>query len=1157
MADSTRPDGDGGQLRVGVLGPLTLATAGGPAQVGGARLRALLARLALDAGRAVRPETLAEALWDDAPPQAPVHALQSLVSRLRRVLGHPGLLTSGPAGYRLAVEPDAVDAVRFERLVRQGRAAARDRPAEAAAVLREALGLWRGPALADVRAAPFAAAEADRLERARLAALEDRVETDLTLAADLTRVAGLTLGEDLTVGEDLTLGDGLTLGDDLAGVVGLRSGADLGLVAELESLAAAHPLRERLHAQLIRALARDGRGAEALAAYQRIRDRLADDFGSDPGPHLQQAHLAVLRGDLPGPRRPSRPSAQSGPSEPSGSSGQPGSSGASGQSGVLAGWSGALPSSRARGNLDVPLTSFVGRDEDVRRVTGLLGRARLVTLVGPGGAGKTRLAGAVGRRLTPSGGVWFVPLAAVGPDDVPRVLLDLLRTRKEGAPARAEPDGLVELLADDDLILVLDNCEHVIEAAATLCGTLLGRCPRLRVLATSREPLRIDGETLHPVPPLDLPEPGATPEAARSVAAVRLFHDRAAAVRPGFVLEGGALAATVEICRRLDGLPLAIELAAARLRALPVEAVAARLDDRFRLLTAGNRTALPRHRTLAAAVAWSWDLLDPRERSLLERLSVVRGSFTEDTAAAIGSADAVAMIAGSDSVADVGGSDDVPELLAALVDKSLLHLVDSADPAEPRYRLLETIREYGLARLAERAEVAATRDRHARFFLRLAEAADPHLRTSDQLRPLARLSAERDDLSAAIRWTVESGDAGRAVRFGVALSWYWFLRDFPPESLDLLGRVLRADGPADPRSRALVAAAHAIATVEAAGPEETDAAFDRIRTALAQLVPGTHPIAEMARLAVGIAAKGDHAVPAEGTDPWSRSLALLVGGVLAMNAGHLAEAKDTLARALAGFERLGERWGQGMTLSALGSALVRSGEGAAAPVLAERATRCFRELGMPEHTMENEVAAALHRAESGDVDGGRRDLTGLLDRAGRSGSAESSTQARLGLARLELAAGRAAAAREHALAGLACAPPDRSTTPPLTALLLGVLARADLAEGFPCQAARRLDHPAVRLTLTWHTPVAAATAVVAAAIELGRDRPERAGRLLGAATVLGGWTGPGDADLRRLPRRAEAALGAAGFAAAHAGGAAMSRAEAENLVTATITAPPN
>ncbi|GGS66754.1 BTAD domain-containing putative transcriptional regulator [Nonomuraea spiralis] len=1130
MAEVT---GAGGRVRVGVLGPVTLDTAAGPAGVGGVRLRVLLARLALDAGRAVRPETLAEALWGGEPPEAPLHALQSLVSRLRRVLGDPGLLVSGPAGYRLVVEPDAVDAVRFERLAREGRrSSARSRPAEAAAVLRAALGLWRGPALADVRAAPFAAAEAERLERARLSALEDRIEADLA-------VATLVPGADPAPGTDLAVGADLAMGTDLAAGTGLAVATGLDLVGELEALAAAHPLRERLHAQLIRALAMSGRGAEALAAYERVRALLADDFGSDPGPHLQEAHLAVLRGAPPRPRTADAGAARPGPSRADGGAAPPGPRRAGGGAGTVRE---PFPSRRAHGNLDVPLTSFVGRDGDVRRVAGLLERVRLVTLVGPGGSGKTRLANTVGRRLAPSGGVWFVPLAAAGADDVPRVLLDLLRSREEGAPARpVTPEAvlhhLAETIADDDLVLVLDNCEHVIDAAASLSGALLGRCPKLRVLATSREPLRIDGETLHPVLPLDLPEPGSTSERARVSAAVRLFHDRAAAVRPGFVLEGGALTAVAEICRRLDGLPLAIELAAARLRTLPVEAVAARLDDRFRLLTGGSRTALPRHRTLAAAVAWSWDLLDPGERALLERLSVVRGSFTEDAAAAI------------------GGTGDAPELLAALVDKSLLHPAESADPAEPRYRLLETIRVYGLERLAGRDEVAGTRDRHARFFLKLAEDADPGLRTSGQLGPLARLSAERDNLSAAIRWAAESGDAALAVRFGVALCWFWFLKDFPPDSLDLLGRMLQVRGPAEPRARALVAAAHALATTEAAGPEEAEAAFGRIRTALAGLAPGTHPIATMARLALGIVSEGDRAVPEEGHDPWSRSLSLLVTGVLAMNTGHAAEARDVLSRALTGFEELGERWGVAITLSALGSALIRSGEPAGAPALSERATGYFRELGMPEHTMENEVAAALHRAESGDVDGGRRHLSGLLDQAERTGSAESCTQVRLGLARLEWTAGRTEAARAHALAGLAGAPPGRSTTPPLTALLLGVLAQSDLAEGFPDRAARRLDHPAVRLTLTWHTPVAAATAVVAAAIELGRDRPERAGRLLGAATVLGGWAGPGETDARRLTRRAEAVLGAAGFAAEHAAGAAMSRSGAEGLVSAVITAP--
>ncbi|GAA2671177.1 BTAD domain-containing putative transcriptional regulator [Nonomuraea recticatena] len=1063
MADAIEASGDSGGVRVGVLGPLLLDTATGPTPVGGARLRALLARLALEAGRAVRPETLAEALWEEAAPADRLHALQSLVSRLRRLLGEPGLLTSGPAGYRLAVEPDAVDAVRFERLARAGRRShAQSRPAEAAATLREALSLWRGPALADVREAPFAAAEAERLERARLAALEDRIEAELAL------------------------------------------GADLDLLSELEALTAAHPLRERLAAQLIRALALNGRGAEALAAYQRIRDLLADSFGGDPGPQLQEAHLAVLRGQLPRSRR-------------------------------------------SHGNLDVPLTSFVGRDDDVRRVADLLGRGRLVTLVGPGGAGKTRLANTIGRQLTPSGGVWFVPLAPVGADDVPRVVLELVRVRKESPPPRpvtAETvlDHLVDTLADDDLVLVLDNCEHAIEAAARLAGALLGRCPRLRVLATSREPLRIDGETLHPVLPLELPEQGATLERARACAAVRLFHDRAAAVRPGFTAEGSALTAAIEICRRLDGLPLAIELAAAQVRALPVEAVAARLDDRFRLLTGGSRTALPRHRTLSAAVAWSWDLLDTDERALLERLSVVPGAFTEDAAEAI------------------ARSGEVRQLLTALVDKCLLHPVETADPVEPRYRMLETIREYGLERLARRDEADDARGRHAAFFLQLAESADPHLRTSDQLRWLVRLSAERDNLSAAIRWAVESGDTDLAVRFGVALCWFWFLRDNPPESLDLLGRMIQARGSTDPRARALVVAAHALATVETISrPDEAEAAFDRIGKALEHVTPGTHPIVEMARLALAVgsaerAAPDVPDSPDEPTDPWSRSLTLLVRGVLTMNTGRAAEATHVLSRALTGFEEVGERWGLGITLSTLNAALQRAGDPAGAAGLAERAGRYFQELGMPEHTMESEVAAALHRAQSGDVDGGRRQLTGLLDQVAQAGSAESRAQVCLGLARLEWRAGRPQAAREHAGAGLAEAPPGRST-PHLAALLLGVLAQVDLAQGLPEEAARRLDHPAVHLTLTWQTPVAASIAVVAAAIELCRDRPERAGRLLGAATALRGRDDLDDIDVRMIAQRATAALGAAGFAAAHVAGALMSRAEAEHLVSAIITAP--
>ena len=1034
-----------------------LDTGTGPRTIGGARLRALLARLVLDAGHAVRPQALVEALWADTPPADELNALQSLVSRLRRELGDPALLTSDAAGYRLAVDAEAVDAVRFERLARSGRQlSAQGRPAEAGAALREALGLWRGPALADVRAAPFADGEAARLDRARTAALEDRIEADLAL------------------------------------------GADPDLVAELEALAAEHPLRERLHAQLVRALAAAGRGAEALAAHQRVRERLAEAFGTDPGPLLQAAHLAVLRGEVAPP--PPRP--------------------------------------QAHGNLGAPTTSFVGRDDDVRRVVGLLGTARLVTLVGPGGAGKIRLATTSGRELTPAAGVWLVALAPVAAADVPRAVVDVVRRRapERGAPPEDIVDQLVEILAGDELVLVLDNCEHVIDAAAQLAAALLSRCPGLRVLATSREPLRIDGETLHPVLPLPPTD------------AVTLFRDRAAAAHPGVDLDGATLAAAPEICRRLDGLPLAIELAAACLRTLPIDVVAARLDDRFRLLTGGNRTALPRHRTLHAVVAWSWDLLEPDERALLERLSVVPDSVSEDAAEALNGLDAP--------------TTDVRELLMALADKSLLHPAGAA-AGEPRYRMLETIRQFGQEQLAARGQVDATRTRHGAFLLALVEAADPQLRTRDQLRWLARLAAERDNLLAAIRWAIGSGDTATAFRFGVAMCWFWDLRGNPPEAQDLLGRIVALPGPADPVARAVVVAAHALGTGAPGAAQEHAAVFARMARAVEGIDHGLHPALDQARFVVAITTVRDGATdpaepigpigPIEPNEPWLRSYRLLLQGQLGMlTGGPIGDAEDNLARALAGFEELGERWGVATALSTLAGLRRRCGDLDAELALNARASRCFRELGMAEHSIENEVQAALIRARAGGVDTARRTLTGLLDRVR---GAEPAGQVRLGLARLEWRAGRAAQAREQACAGLADDASDRRAPAYLAALLLGVLAQVDAACGASDDALRRLDHPAVHLVLTWNTPVAADLAVVVAGIELSRDRPGSAGRLLGIATTLRGSEGLADPDVAMLVGRANAALGPTGFAAAHAAGAALGRREARARVSTIITAP--
>ncbi|MFJ8584718.1 AfsR/SARP family transcriptional regulator [Streptomyces sp. NPDC093595] len=1137
-------------MRVGLLGTVELDAGAGPLAVGGTRLRALLARLALDAGRAVRPGALVEDLWGDTPPADPANALQSLVSRLRGVLADPAQLALGPAGYRLAVEPEAVDTVRFAGLAQSGHdLLARSRPAEAATVLREALGLWRGPALVDVRAAPFAEREAERLTRARLAALGDRIEADLA-----------------------------------------RGAAGPGLVAELQSLTAEHPLHERLHAQLILSLEADGRNAEALAVFADLRRRLADTFGSDPGPEVAAAHLRVLRGRPPArpgaPRsRAVRPRTGAAPSD---------GAEAPGPESRDPRTTGPATSPVSVGNLDTPVTSFVGRVHDVRRVTELLDRARLVTLVGPGGAGKTRLAQVCGRELAPPGGVWCVALAPVGAGGVARAVLDVLRARggpaytrvpaaRTGSAARpaspahpvsaarpaspAHPGSaadellgcLTETLAGGEPVLLLDNCEHVVEEAARLVAALLTRCPGLRVLATSREPLRLDGEHLHVVGPLEVPAPGSPPGDARACAAIRLFEDRAAAVAPGFAVDGGTVAAVAEICRRLDGLPLAIELAAACLRGLPLAAVAARLDDRFRLLTRGSRAALPRHRTLRAVVAWSWELLEPRERTLLERLTAVPGGFTEDAAAAVGGLDG-----------------EVTDLLAALVDKSLLHLAGTADPAEPRYAMAETIRAYGRERLAAGEGPGPSRDRHAAFHLRLAETAEPLLRTREQTGALARFAAERDHLTAALRWSVDSGDAATAVRLAAALGWFWTLRGNPPESVDLLGRVLEVPGACDQVAYARVVAAHALGVQATGLPRETEAAFarfGRVDGAAEVSASDPHPLPALARLALTVAAPAPSSAAAAAPAPapvgalrevsraasgdtaWDRAFRLLTTGLLSLHTGDVARAEERLERAVTGFEEVGEDWGLATALSTLGALVRLSGDLRRVRAMTERADACFARLGMREYTIENEVQSALLRASTGDLTAARRDLEALLDQVPPTGAAEPRAQVCLGLARLEWRARRWERARLHAEAGLAGTGPGRRPPAHLVALLLCVLAAIEAARGCPERAVERLGHPAVRQLLGWDTPVAARIAVAAAGVALARGDAEAAARLLGAATALRGAEDLSDEDARDLTGRATRTLGTEGFTAAYAAGRALSREGARALVSASLTVP--
>ncbi|WP_456043924.1 AfsR/SARP family transcriptional regulator [Streptomyces tendae] len=986
-------------MRYRILGTTQVLRPDGTAvPLGGARLRALLTVLALRAGRAVPAGLLVEEVWAGDPPADATGALQALVGRLRRALGADSV-ASADGGYRLAAAPDDVDLHRFDRLAGEGtRALADGDPAKAAVVLDDALALWRGPVLADL---PDRTADAARWETRHFEALRAR------------HTAALDLGQ-----------------------------AEHAL-PELTALCDGHPLDEPLQALRLRALRDTGRTAEALAAYESVRRLLADRLGADPGPELRALHGGLLApadpvtpvpADAPpGTRTPGTRRPATAPHPPGGS--------ASAEAPRT-----PATAPRPRGNLRARLTSFVGRDGDVEALRADLATTRLVTLLGPGGAGKTRLSqeAAEGVGDTARDGVWLAELAPVDdPADVPEAVLTavgaretvLYRAGAEEMRAVAASEGqdtaverLVEHCGRRRMLIVLDNCEHVVDAAARLAEELLARCPHLTVLATSREPLGVRGESLRPVEPLSEP------------AALRLLADRGAAARPGFRVDADeeTAAACAEICRRLDGLPLAIELAAARLRMLTPRQIADRLDDRFRLLTSGSRTVLPRQQTLRAVVDWSWDLLDADEREVLGRLSVFAGGC--DLAAA----EAVCGPAALDA-------------LGSLVDKSLVvaaPVTDRLSGDGMRYRLLETVAEYAGERLDETGGRAAAARAHLTYYRELARTTDPLLRGPRQLAAIERLEREYENLRTALRHAVAEHDEQEALSLSLSLVWYWQMRDLRVEARNWFVEVM-ALGP-DPFAEPGTPARPVWERCTAAPPPMTGEVLAEARRGVhlahlacmdTELDAWQNPAAQR-KLRV-IADTYEPGMPQTCSSPgllWFYSVMLtgdmdrlreimdatlrtcretpgyeweLAGG-LQMRAQMLANRTDWAGDAVRDadesleiYHRLGDAWGMAEALSGRAEARERVGEYRLAAADYRAAAQHAERLGA--HAQVDILDARLGSVllEAGDTERGERVLREVLDRTAGTGHNGAMPAARLFLAGHLGMTGRTAEAGEQ------------------------------------------------------------------------------------------------------------------------------------------------
>jgi predicted ATPase/DNA-binding SARP family transcriptional activator len=742
------------------------------------------------------------------------------------------------------------------------------------------------------------------------------------------------------------------------------------LAGELGELVARHPLRERLRAAHMLALYRSGRQAEAVHSYTELRALLSGELGLDPGEDLSSLYEAILR-QAPDLQRVQAP---------------------------------PTVATRPQTNIPAMLTGVFGRTEAVAELRALLSHGRLVTLTGPGGVGKTRLA--VETATQSAGdfpdGVWMAELAGPTTRAPADAVMGALGIRDDSA---ADPRGvLAEALRDSRMLLILDNCEHLVDQAAELTAQLLRAAPGLRVLVTSREPLLVAGEVVWAVPPLMLPEPAAEqdPAAVARSSAVQLFVARAGASAPGFRLEEDNAQAVAELCRRLDGIPLALELAATRVRNLGVHELLARLDDRFRLLVTGNRDAPPRQQTLAAVIDWSWELLTEPERLVLRRLAVTAGGCDLRAAEAICAEDGL----------------DVPNLVSRLVDRSLVVAADAPDGR--RYRLLESIAAYGLQRLSEAGEAGELRSRHRRYYASLAERAAPHLRGHDQRSWLRCLDAESGNLRTALDGAHSDGyDALGMVN---ALAWYWFLRGRLTEARRALEEALapgRGSATAWTTARATATAWHS-GFMTLAGER-------RVRVAPPRLDeigdPATRATLEWFHAFVA-SDFGDPSVAGAMTDQalasflalgdqWGIAAALSTRAKLAMIRDDPAAARREAQQSLAMFRELGDRWGQLQAVEWLGAAAAADGDPAQAERLHREGLRMAEELGLWPQAADALSWLGRSALQAGDLARARELLERGLRLAAGQNYLPGQLFAEIGLGQTARAEGNLDAAESH------------------------------------------------------------------------------------------------------------------------------------------------